>query len=73
MLEQGLPPEFTQYVPDILESHAAMVARAVIALPVATALGAALAFRPRRRGTPPRSATSSLYAHPAAALNCGPS
>jgi uncharacterized membrane protein YhiD involved in acid resistance len=56
MLEQGLPPEFTQYVPDFLESHAAMVARAVIALPVATILGAALAFRPRRRGTPPRSA-----------------
>jgi hypothetical protein len=56
MLEQGLPPEFTRYVPDILESHAAMVARAVIALPVATLLGAALAFRPRRRGTPPRSA-----------------
>ena len=33
-----------------------MVERAVLALPVATALGAALAFRPRRRGTPPRSA-----------------
>ena len=33
-----------------------MVQRAVLALPVATALGAALAFRPRRRGTPPRSA-----------------
>jgi uncharacterized membrane protein YhiD involved in acid resistance len=56
MLEQGLPPEFTRYVPDILESHAAMVARAVIALPVAALLGASLAFRPRRRGTPPRSA-----------------
>jgi Domain of unknown function (DUF4956)/MgtC family len=55
MFEQGLPPEFTQYVPDILESHAAMVARGVISLPLATILGAALAFRPRRRGTPPRS------------------
>ena len=33
-----------------------MVERAVLALPFATALGAALAFRPRRRGTPPRSA-----------------
>jgi hypothetical protein len=33
-----------------------MVARAVIALPVAPLLGAPLAFRPRRRGTPPRSA-----------------
>lgn len=28
----------------------------MLALPFATALGAALAFRPRRRGTPPRSA-----------------
>ena len=57
MFEQGLlPPEFTRYVPDMLESHAAMVARAIIALPVAALLGAALAFRPRRRGTPPRSA-----------------
>lgn len=33
-----------------------MVARAVIALPLAAFLGAALAFRPKRRGTPPRSA-----------------
>ncbi len=33
-----------------------MVERAVLALPFATVLGAALAFRPRRRGTPPRSA-----------------
>ncbi|HEX2310119.1 MAG TPA: hypothetical protein VHH91_05325, partial [Vicinamibacterales bacterium] len=29
---------------------------ALVSLPVAAALGAALAFRPRRRGTPPRSA-----------------
>jgi hypothetical protein len=56
MFEQGLPPEFSQYIPDILESHAAMVARAVLALPLAAVLGAGLAFRPRRRGTPPRSA-----------------
>ena len=56
MFDQGLPPEFTQYVPDILEAHAAMVARAFLALPIAAALGAALAFRPRRRGTPERSA-----------------
>jgi hypothetical protein len=33
-----------------------MVARAFIALPFAAILGAALAFRPRARGTPPRSA-----------------
>lgn len=56
MFEQGLPPEFSRYIPDILESHAAMVARAVLALPFAAILGAMLAFRPRRRGTPPRSA-----------------
>jgi hypothetical protein len=56
MLEQGLPPEFTRYIPDVLESHAAMVARALLALPLAAAMGAALAFRPRRRGTPARSA-----------------
>jgi uncharacterized membrane protein YhiD involved in acid resistance len=56
MFEQGLPPEFSQYIPDVLESHADMVARAVLALPLAALLGAALAFRPRRPGTPPRSA-----------------
>jgi hypothetical protein len=56
MFEQGLPPEFTRYIPDILESHAAMVARALLSLPFAALLGAMLAFRPRRRGTPPRSA-----------------
>jgi hypothetical protein len=33
-----------------------MVARAVLALPFAAALGTMLAFRPRRHGTPPRSA-----------------
>lgn len=55
-MEQGLPPEFSGYIPDIFEAHAAMVARALIALPLATALGALLAFRPRRRGTPARSA-----------------
>jgi hypothetical protein len=33
-----------------------MVARAVVALPFAAILGAVLAFRPRARGTPPRSA-----------------
>jgi hypothetical protein len=55
MFDQPLPPEFSQYVPDFLEEHAQMVARAVLALPLAAALGAALAFRPKRRGTPPRS------------------
>ena len=51
-----MPPEFSQYIPDVLESHAEMVARALLSLPLAALLGAALAFRPRRRGTPPRSA-----------------
>jgi hypothetical protein len=50
------PPELTETLPQVLESHFDMVERAVLALPFATALGAALAFRPRRRGTPPRSA-----------------
>lgn len=57
MFEQGLPPELTRYIPDILEGHAAMVMRALLALPMATLLGAALAFRPRARGTPPRSSS----------------
>ena len=57
MQEQGLPPEFSQYIPDILESHAAMVVRAFLALPFAAFLGGMLAFRPRRRGTPPRSSS----------------
>ena len=52
-----LPPEFSQYIPDILETHAAAVAVAIVALPLAAVLGAALAFRPRRRGTPARSAS----------------
>ena len=51
-----LPSTLTQYVPDILESHAEMILRAVLALPLAAAMGALLAFRPRRRGTPERSA-----------------
>jgi hypothetical protein len=56
MQSEGLPPEFSQYFPDVLEPHVAMVARAVLALPFAAILGAVLAFRPRARGTPPRSA-----------------
>jgi len=50
------PPELAQSIPQVLESHFDMVERAVLSLPIATALGCALAFRPRRRGTPPRSA-----------------
>lgn len=56
MLEQ-LPPELSAAIPDLIEHHAEMVARALPALPLAAALGAVLAFRPRRRGTPPRSAS----------------
>ena len=39
-----------------LQEHAAALRQAALALPIAAAFGAALAFRPRRRGTPPRSA-----------------
>ena len=53
---QPPPPELVQSIPQVLQSHFDMVERAALALPVATALGAALAFRPRRRGTPARSA-----------------
>ena len=55
-LDQPLPPEFSAYIPDFLEPHALTVLTALLALPLAAALGAALAFRPRRSGTPPRSA-----------------
>ena len=53
---QPPPTELTQVIPQVLQSHFDMVERAVLALPFATALGSALAFRPRRRGTPARSA-----------------
>jgi uncharacterized membrane protein YhiD involved in acid resistance len=45
-LAPGLPAHVPEDVP---------LREAVIALPVAAALGAALAFRPQRRGTPPRN------------------
>jgi uncharacterized membrane protein YhiD involved in acid resistance len=38
-----------------LEMHLADIVKALVSLPLATALGAMLAFRPRRRGTPARS------------------
>ena len=56
MQPEALPPEFSHYIPDILEPHVAMIAHAALALPFAALLGAVLAFRPRARGTPPRSA-----------------
>lgn len=52
-----LPPGFSQYIPDILEGQAAMLLRALVALPAAMILGTLLAFRPRRRGTPARSSS----------------
>jgi hypothetical protein len=55
-MTQGTPPEFAQQVPEVLATHFQMVAVALVALPSAAGLGALLAFRPRRRGTPPRSA-----------------
>ena len=56
MLDQTVSPDLSRFVPDVLEAHAEMFVRALLALPVAATLGAALAFRPKRRGTPPRSA-----------------
>src|SRR5687768_9625978 len=56
MFDQQVPQELSTYLPDLLETHAQMVARALLCLPLAATLGAALAFRPKRRGTPPRSA-----------------
>ncbi len=56
MFDQQVPQELSTYLPDLLETHAQRVARAVLCLPLAATLGAALAFRPKRRGTPPRSA-----------------
>jgi hypothetical protein len=53
---QPPPAELTESLPQVLVSHFDMVERAVLSLPIATVLGSALAFRPRRRGTPPRSA-----------------
>ena len=56
MNEEALRAMLSGAVPDFLETHATSVIKALLSLPLATALGAVLAFRPRRRGTPPRSA-----------------
>jgi uncharacterized membrane protein YhiD involved in acid resistance len=55
MSEEALRAAISAWVPDALEMHAADILRALVSLPLATVLGALLAFRPRRRGTPPRS------------------
>ena len=39
-----------------LQQHADAIRHAFLTLPIATLLGAALAFRPKRKGTPPRNA-----------------
>jgi len=56
MSEEALRALLSGYVPDFLETHAAAIIKALVSLPLATMLGALLAFRPRRRGTPARSA-----------------
>jgi hypothetical protein len=38
-----------------LQQHGDAIRTALLTLPIATIIGAALAFRPRRKGTPPRS------------------
>lgn len=49
-------PSPAEHPPLDLMQQLSTLRAAVVALPLATALGAALAFRPRRRGTPPRQA-----------------
>lgn len=49
----GLGTEMSEGA-DVLTHPLHQLNRALVALPIATLLGAALAFRPRRRGTPPR-------------------
>jgi hypothetical protein len=53
---ESLPADLSAAIPAGLESHLEMVTMALVALPLAAGLGALLAFRPRRRGTPARSA-----------------
>lgn len=52
---EAIQTAISHLVPDFLEAHAVSVVQALVALPLATLLGTLLAFRPRRRGTPPRS------------------
>ena len=54
---KAMQPDFTQVGADQeVVSHIMGLRDAAIALPLATLLGTALALRPRRKGTPPRSA-----------------
>ena len=49
------PTSESQFFPALLQTNAEIITQAMIALPIAGVLGAVLALRPRRRGTPPRS------------------
>lgn len=53
---QAPAPSASTQLDDDLSTTPAQLRSIAIRLPVAALLGAALAFRPRRRGTPPRSA-----------------
>jgi uncharacterized protein DUF4956/MgtC family protein len=57
--DQRLPPGLQQEVAPaplhVAEDHS--IRQALVSLPIAAALGAALAFRPQRRGTPPHTAS----------------
>ena len=55
MSDEAVVRLISAWVPDVLEMQAKDILKALLSLPLATALGALLAFRPRRRGTPPRS------------------
>jgi len=53
--ENGLPDAMHDPIPNLHDQLPGLF-EAVVRLPLAALLGAALAFRPRRRGTPPRHA-----------------
>ncbi len=55
MDERTLQEAWSRLLPGLLDSQGSSVVQAFVALPLSAVLGAALAFRPRRRGTPPRS------------------
>ena len=55
-IQQPPTPSASTPIEDDLSTTPAQLRNVAIRLPVAALLGAALAFRPRRRGTPPRSA-----------------
>ena len=57
--EQSLPADVSAAIPAGLEAHLEMVTMALIALPLAAGLGALLAFRPRRRGIPPITSSTT--------------